>query len=251
MDIEHKISVGAQSLRNRLWSARPTATRPAETQLRAAFAQYGLRVDKIGITASMDRSGGYILTASGWHEDGIPFSLATQPFIGDVIARGKQAAADIVAAHIGGPAPDPDSLTSAPVVTTSALQAPAAAVDVTTSALQQPTPTQPPLPAFLQPQARKPMATPTATHKAKSFADRLKAVTTKIDADIDTGISTLEQVEATAAQVNVKLAGVVSQRTADLAAVNDVLNQLTNGAPDDEADEPATPATPSTSDTAA
>jgi hypothetical protein len=81
--------------------------------------------------------------------------------------------------------------------------------------------------------------TKTATHKAQTFADRLKAVTSKIDTDMEAGITKLEQVEAQAADINSKLGSVVSQKQADLGALQNVLNQLTNGAPEDE---PAAPA---------
>lgn len=97
----------------------------------------------------------------------------------------------------------------------------------------------PPLPSFLQPKkAIKPMApiptTKTATFKAQTFADRLKTVTKKIDADLETGLTTLEALEQSAADANAKINSVVAQKSADVKALTDVLNQLTNGAPEDE-----------------
>jgi hypothetical protein len=101
----------------------------------------------------------------------------------------------------------------------------------TKSVTTQAAPVPPPLPSFLlKPKVSKPMAQ-TPTTKAKSFAERLKAVHTQIDADMDAGISTLETIEQKAASLKDKLGGIVSQKNADLAALDDVLNQLTNGAP--------------------
>lgn len=106
-----------------------------------------------------------------------------------------------------------------------------------------------PLPSFLQPKPKvsTTMATtPTSKApglKAKMFADRLKEVTSKIDDDLDKGISALEQVHEQAAVVTGALGGIVAQKQADLHALQDVVNQLTNGAPDEpEAETPAPPA---------
>lgn len=125
--------------------------------------------------------------------------------------------------------PDASTATAAPAVTT------------TTAAM--------PLPSFLQPKPKvsTTMATtPTSKApglKAKMFADRLKEVTSKIDDDLDKGISALEQVHEQAAAVTGALGGIVAQKQADLHALQDVVNQLTNGAPDEpEAETPAPPA---------
>lgn len=89
-------------------------------------------------------------------------------------------------------------------------------------------------------------STKQATDKAKSFADRLKTVHTKLNDTMEQGVTSLEQIEASTEAVNAKIAGVVAQKTADLGALNDVLNQLTNGAPDDEAETTTEPAPPTT-----
>lgn len=108
-----------------------------------------------------------------------------------------------------------------------------------------------PLPSFLlKPKVSKPMPTtinqPQATHKAKSFADRLRAVHTALDTTMEQGVTALEQIEQQTEAANAKIASVVSAKQADLTAINDVLNQLTNGGPEltDETAEPEQPATP-------
>ena len=51
------------------------------------------------------QGGQQVLSLTGWHADGTPFALVTAPFAGDVQARARQAARDIIAAHGTSPPP--------------------------------------------------------------------------------------------------------------------------------------------------
>jgi hypothetical protein len=77
-----------------------------------AAAAGALRLAHAGLTYQGNQQ---VLSLTGWHADGTPFALVTAPFAGDVLARARQAARDIIAAHgVTAPlAPTPiDSLRS-------------------------------------------------------------------------------------------------------------------------------------------
>jgi hypothetical protein len=217
-----EVSVSPQRLRNLFLRGRPE--KQLGTRVEDAFTRAGLRVEAIAVTAAVDVAG-YILTASGWHEDGAAFTFTSPAFTGSPVDYALQAAKQIVTSHVKVTELD---ATPAP--------APKPALTVTT-----PPAVQPPLPAFLLRPKVIAMASTTkaATHKALTFADRLKTISKKIDSDLETGLSTLEQLEQSAAAANAGIASVVAQKTADVGALTDVLNQLTNG---DDAEETETEA---------
>jgi hypothetical protein len=66
--------------------------------IRFAFVQAGFRIKQVGVKF---RSDGKILTAMGWHKDGTPFAYASQPFHDDPIQFAHRAAAGLIAAHAG------------------------------------------------------------------------------------------------------------------------------------------------------
>ena len=80
---------------------RPHRTLPQA--LRHAFERQGLKIDRVGITPSSDPAGAYVLSASGFHEDGTPFAFASHAFTGDPVERAHAAAADLAKAHTGNP----------------------------------------------------------------------------------------------------------------------------------------------------
>ena len=67
-----------------------------------AAAGGALRLAHAGLTY---QGGDQVLSLTGWHADGTPFALVTAPFTGDVQARARQAARDIIAAHGAPPSP--------------------------------------------------------------------------------------------------------------------------------------------------
>jgi hypothetical protein len=74
-----------------------------------AAAAGALRLEHAGLAY---QGGQQVLSLTGWHADGTPFALVTAPFAGDVQARARQAARDIMAAHGATPAPPlPQALT--------------------------------------------------------------------------------------------------------------------------------------------
>ncbi|HLH92539.1 MAG TPA: hypothetical protein VKX28_29270 [Xanthobacteraceae bacterium] len=74
-----------------------------------AAAAGALRLEHAGLAY---QGGQQVLSLTGWHADGTPFALVTAPFAGDVQARARRAARDIIAAH--GSAPTP-SLSPTPI----------------------------------------------------------------------------------------------------------------------------------------
>ncbi len=73
--------------------------------VRAAFrdaAQGRLRLEHAGLDY---RGSAQVLSFTGWHANGTPFAFVTAPFMGDVLARTRQAARDLIAAHAGMPPP--------------------------------------------------------------------------------------------------------------------------------------------------
>jgi hypothetical protein len=68
--MERKISTSAQRLQGLLGVRR----HPIAVDASHAFQRAGLKVDKIGIQAAPDGDG-YVLTASGRHEDETPFAF--------------------------------------------------------------------------------------------------------------------------------------------------------------------------------
>jgi len=158
----------------------------------------------------------------------------------------------------GAPAPaDAVLIKPEPAVMTSALQTAPVEPPVVTTALQAATADNQaapslPLPSSLQPKVSK-TTMATATHKAKFFAQRLRAVHDTLDLTMEKGVTALEDIERQTAEATAQIASVVSQKQADLGALKDVLNQLTNGGPDDEpeAETPAVQPGPSTTGNAA
>lgn len=77
---------------------------PGMDNLRVAFlhaAEGRLQLDHAGLGY---KDSAQVLSFTGWHADGTPFAMMTAPFGGDPQVRARQAARDIIAAHIG-PAP--------------------------------------------------------------------------------------------------------------------------------------------------
>ena len=75
--------------------------------VRVAFlhaAEGRLRLDHAGLSY---RGTAQVLSLTGWHADGTPFAFVTAPFAGDVQQRARQAARDLVAAHVGAALPSP------------------------------------------------------------------------------------------------------------------------------------------------
>jgi hypothetical protein len=162
--------------------------------VRAAFrvaAQGLLRLEHAGLAYDTN---GQILSLTGWHADGTPFALVTAPFCGDVHARARQAACDIIVAHDG-------AASSAP--------APFVKSDASTATLRRDS---------------------TMSQKGSGLA-RLMGGLKNLDAGADALASRLETALAAMTSemaTTAQIVGNVEQSAADLQAVNRLYS---NGAP--------------------
>lgn len=176
---------------------------PIAVDASRAFQAAGLRVDRLSIQANESGSD-YVLTAAGWHEDGTPFAFASKPFVGDPIERARQAAADLAKAHTGAQA--------APHVNANTQQRTTVVIE------QKDAQGKPAAEAAAKPAVKPSLGSPT----------RLKGVASRFKARRDAFDHRLGDFEKKSDEVMTRNEHYLDGEEAELKAMEDDLNQLTN-----------------------
>jgi hypothetical protein len=171
-------------------------------RLKSAFVAMGLTVSSVAIQQA-EGTDSYVLTASGFHQDGTPYAFASAPFIGDPVSRAEQAATDLVKAHTGE-----TTVTDTPQrLVTGSAQGPASTASTVGLAAVAAATLAPAKPGDL-----------------KSTLDRLRARKAAFAANMASTVAQTEDA-LTKAEDHLK------DQQAEAQAFLDEVNQLTNGGP--------------------